>query len=192
KTQEKLLVALESINKRFKDFVAVKFSVTLGDEFQGLLSGIEKSYDICRAIEKDLYPVKISFGVGVGNVSTNVARRTSQMDGKCFVRSRGALEKAKEEGQSIVFLSGGYSCLPDLPLNTIVMLVDTIKQSWKDIHYRRVWRYEELKTLEAVARREKVSFQMIDKSLKAARHERILTAEINLRRILAAKTRSTS
>lgn len=192
KVQEKLLVVLNSINKEFKDFVIVKFSMTIGDEFQGLLSGIEKSYDICRTIEKEVYPLKVVFGVGIGHVSTNIARRTSEMDGICFVRSRYALEKAKKDNQSIVFFSGNQSWMMDSTLNTIIMLIDTIKQSWKDIHYRRVWGYEELKTLEAVARREKVSFQMIDKSLKTARYEQILTAENNLRKILAAKSLSTS
>ncbi|MCS7228053.1 MAG: SatD family protein, partial [Endomicrobia bacterium] len=56
KIQSKLVSVLEKVNKQFRDFVMVKFTIILGDEFQGLVSSIEKSYDIVKMIQKELYP----------------------------------------------------------------------------------------------------------------------------------------
>ncbi len=158
--QVKLHNILNKINLCFRKEIAVKFSVTLGDEFQGLLNSLEKSFDIINEIQRLMYPVKISFGVGYGYISTKISKRTVDMDGECFMKSREALQQAKKSGEEIV-----YNTSPDadLTINTIISLISAIKSDWKDIHYRRTWLYEKLGTLKKVAKSEKVSKQMISK-----------------------------
>jgi len=188
--QNKLIKTAEAINKNFKESIAVKFSITIGDEFQGLISvggdggGLDKSYDVCRFAARMLYPFKIAFGVGYGGISTDIRVKTAEMDGECFSRSREALIDAKKNGRSIVYLTGNKTL--DISVNTIIMLCDVIKNNWRDLHYRRIWKYEDMGTLEAVARSERVSFQMVDKSLKAARYGYIAAAEKNLKMLLGS------
>lgn len=183
RVQIKLANVLDKINKQFRDFIVVKFSITLGDEFQGLLKSPEKSYDIIKEIQKLLYPVKISFGISVGSISTKIMKKTTEMDGECFTHSRAALQKAKEENQSTVYITGNSE--KDLTINTIIMLIDTIKNNWKERHYRRVWLYEKLGTHKKVANKEKISRQMITKILQIIKYKEIKSAEESLRKLLS-------
>lgn len=176
--QMKLAKTLDEVNKQFRNIIKVKFSITLGDEFQGLIKSLEESYDIIEYIMRLIYPVRISFGVGEGAIYTSIEETTSKMDGQCFFRSREALEKAKKRNQSLIYITGDEK--RNVAVNTILMLMDTVRQNWKDLHWRRVWKFEELGTYKAVAKVEKVSFQKIFKSLKVAKYKKIKLAEENL------------
>lgn len=176
--QMKLAKTLDEVNKQFRNIIKVKFSITLGDEFQGLIKSLEESYDIIEHIMRLIYPVRISFGVGEGAIYTSIEETTSKMDGQCFFRSREALEKAKKRNQSLIYITGDEK--RDVAVNTILMLMDTVRQNWKDLHWRRVWKFEELGTYKAVAKVEKVSFQKIFKSLEVAKYKKIKLAEENL------------
>jgi len=181
--QKKLDRAMSDINRQFKKYVAVKFDFTIGDEFQGLLYSPEKSYAIVREFQKILYPLKILFGIGDGFIKTSIARRTARMDGDCFVKSRDALENAKKLNQSVVY--NARSGKLNSAVNTIVMLMDVIKSRWGKIHFRRIFAYEELGTFGKVARKEKVSRQMISKMFSDIKYGEIKKAEENLGKLLS-------
>jgi len=183
KVQMKLTKILDKVNKQFHSVVVANFSITLGDEFQGLIKSLEESYNITKFITRLLYPVQVSFGVGEGAIYTSIEDTTSKMDGECFFRSREALEKAKDMGKSLIYATGDEK--RDTAVNTILMLMDTIRQNWKDLHWRRVWKFEELRTYKAVAKVEKVSFQKIYKSLKVAKYEKIRLAEESIALLLS-------
>jgi len=180
--QKKLKSMLQKINKKYEKIISVKFSITLGDEFQGLIKELVKSYELIKDIEKEMYPLNIRFGVGYGEVSTPFSRKIGEMDGECFVNSREALELSRKMNQSIVYKTGFEE--KDLAINTILMLISAIKESWKDIHYRRAWLYEELKTYEKVAQKEKVSIQTISKMFKNIKYDKVRKAEENLVELL--------
>lgn len=182
--QEKLKKTLKVINESFKDFIMVNFSIVLGDEFQGLLKNPEKSYEIIKKIQKEMYPVKFRFGIGIGGISTPIYEQIGEMDGECFVRAREAIERAKRSNQSIIYLTPCESL--NSCLNTILMLIDTLKSFWKDKHYRRVFLYEELKSYERVAKIEKISKQMIYKTFKKIKYEKIKAAEEKLNELLSS------
>ncbi|MCD6413339.1 MAG: hypothetical protein J7L54_04265, partial [Elusimicrobia bacterium] len=119
--QRKLFEVIKRINALFKKNIEVKFSVTIGDEFQGVASSLEASYEIVKEFQRYFYPVKISFGVGAGGISTSIRKKTSEMDGKCFVLSRAALEEAKQLKQSAVYITGKKD--RDIAVNTIISLI---------------------------------------------------------------------
>ncbi|MCD6422562.1 MAG: hypothetical protein J7L42_00380 [Elusimicrobia bacterium] len=181
--QQKLLKVIEKINKEFKKVLVVKFAITVGDEFQGLLNSLETSYEIVKEFHQNLFPVKLTFGVGAGRISTAIRKRTSEMDGECFVFSRKALEQAKKLKQSVVYITGKKD--RDIAVNTIISLIDTIKSNWKEIHYRRVFRYQCLGTLEEVAKKEKVSKQVISKMFSQIKYAEVKEAEKNLKELLS-------
>lgn len=183
KVQKKLLTIINKVNIEFHKYIVVKFSLTLGDEFQGLINSVEKSYTIVKEIQKSIYPIKISFGIGVGSISTKIMKRTTEMDGECFVRSRYALQLAKETGQSIVYATGLDR--DDIAINTIIMLMDTIRNKWKELHYRRIWLYEKLGTLEKVAQKENITKQMVSKNFACIGYETIRNAEETIINLLS-------
>ncbi|MCX7724114.1 MAG: SatD family protein [Thermodesulfovibrio sp.] len=173
--QELLRTTLKEINETFKDSILSKFSIILGDEFQGLLKSPENSYLIIKEIDKAMYPVKIRFGVGIGSISTMIYENVGEMDGECFVRAREAIKSAEEIGQNIFYISGNEE--KDLCLNTIFLFLDSIKSSWKEKHFKRVFLYEKLESYEKVAEKEKVSKQMISKMFKNIKYDKLKKAE---------------
>lgn len=93
------------INERFQEDIAASFLVTLGDEFQGLLSRVGRVLDLTYAAELELHPVRIRFGVGVGRIDTSLRQVALGMDGPAFHRAREALEHAKKNRLPLVFRS---------------------------------------------------------------------------------------
>ena len=99
--QKKLASLCEEVNKKFKEFIVVKFSITIGDEIQGLIRKNSPLLQITGYFEENLYPYKMRFGAGEGSISTNFYNTTSQMDGECFFNSRQAIINAEKEKRSI-------------------------------------------------------------------------------------------
>ena len=70
--QKRLNIILKDINIKFDNDIAAKFVITLGDEFQGLLSNPSNLFDIIDTIKFEMYPVRIRFGIGIGSIDTEV------------------------------------------------------------------------------------------------------------------------
>ena len=66
--QQKLKQVLEDINNKFSEDIASKFTITLGDEFQGLLKNRENIMRIVCEIEMAMTPIQIRFGIGIGDI----------------------------------------------------------------------------------------------------------------------------
>jgi len=181
--QEKLLSVLAHLNETYADAIVVPFSITLGDEFQGLLSEAPAALTMIAQIERHLRPVHISFGLGIGTIATPLASSTTQMDGECFHRSRQAVEAAKSAGRRLVFVTGRATF--DASLNTIEMLLDVIRSRWNETHIRRAWEYDRLGTLEKVAQEEGVTAQAVFKAFKHMRLDEVRAAEKTVRQLLA-------
>lgn len=49
--------------------------ITLGDEFQGLLNNPAYAIEIVKYIQRELYPVKLRFGIGIGEISTEINQK---------------------------------------------------------------------------------------------------------------------
>jgi len=64
--QNKLAFVYDTTNKKYKEFVSVKFSITISDEIQGLLKSGSPAFEIIGYIEKKVYPYKMRFGIGEG------------------------------------------------------------------------------------------------------------------------------
>ena len=94
--QSRILNILNSLNMKFGTFLIADFTMTLGDEFQGVLRTTSIVLDVFKYIKKNL-PVKFCCGVGIGSIETPLSKRPSEMDGFAFHRSRDALEEAKKK-----------------------------------------------------------------------------------------------
>lgn len=95
--QNKLDVLLEEINKKYSEFIASKFTITIGDEFQGLLKNTDALLEILNYIKLELYPVSMRFGVGVGMMTTSInLERAIGSDGPAYHCARRSIELIKE------------------------------------------------------------------------------------------------
>lgn len=134
--QEKLAQTLDSINHDYSVNIASNFIIAFGDEFQGLLTPSASVVKLMDRIDREMYPVKIRFGIGVGTISTGISKFTLDTDGPAYYLARDmitalkAAEKKKAEpDRNILIKIQGSQQLSDL-LNTAFSLMSTIKDAW--------------------------------------------------------------
>ena len=94
--QKKLAEVLEQINMDFSSTIAANFIITLGDEFQGLLTSPQHLLDILSRIKFRLFPVKVRFGIGAGMIETEINREMAiGADGPAYHHARSAINDIK-------------------------------------------------------------------------------------------------
>ncbi|MBI9014633.1 MAG: hypothetical protein JEZ08_20510 [Clostridiales bacterium] len=95
--QRKIKKILEEINEKFKDDIAARFTITLGDEFQGLLKSSKPLMEIIDLIKLKFYPNKLRFGIGFGEMYTEIiAEHAIGSDGPAYYAARKAIEDIKK------------------------------------------------------------------------------------------------
>jgi hypothetical protein len=91
--QKQFSQILTEVNEHFKPSIASRFTVTVGDEFQGLLGKATQICHIMDTIITRLYPVKVRFGIGIGAMSTEIDPvKSLGADGPAYWAARKAIE----------------------------------------------------------------------------------------------------
>lgn len=129
---------LENINVKYQEDLAAKFSITLGDEFQGLLKSKKNILNIIFDIEMALWPKKLRFGVGIGEISTEISYyNTAEIDGSAYHRARKMIDLLKsKEGQhskrtaNILIASNKENLEIDNILNSVLSVTTALKSKW--------------------------------------------------------------
>jgi len=134
--QIKLRQKLRDINEKYKDDIASKFMITLGDEFQGLLKRGRDAMNIISEIELDMFPVKLRFGVGIGRIDTEInAEIPLGADGPAYHQARKMInllkdkEKHYKESYANIMIASESDRI-DVLLNAILSLSATLKNKW--------------------------------------------------------------
>lgn len=135
--QARLETVLEAVNQAYPEALASKFMITLGDEFQGLLKTGTAVLEILERIERGMHPVQLRFGVGVGEITTDIhPDRPLGADGPAYYLARSmidalkASEKRKMESKVNIRIDiQEHPEVSDL-LNAIFALAMTIKDQW--------------------------------------------------------------
>jgi hypothetical protein len=105
--QRDLRAGLEVVNRQWRRVVAARFAVTLGDQFQGLLTGGEALWELTHWLRAELTQVDWVMAAGRGAIHTSLARNAPEVDGPCFHRARDALETAKRRRLLLAFAGFG-------------------------------------------------------------------------------------
>lgn len=149
--QERLKAALIEVNRAYKKSIAAKFVITLGDEFQGLLNSGEYLLDIIQYIQQVMYPVNIRFGVGIGEITTQIDHKAAiGADGPAYYAARAVVEELKEQEKKL------KKQAPDIQIalyqeddfeietiNTILSMMKVMEASWTDKQRYTIWDMEE-------------------------------------------------
>ncbi len=92
---------LDEVNVIYKNDIASKFTITLGDEFQGLLVTPIKILEIINYIKFRIYPVRSRFGIGIGEINTRIDPDESLgADGPAYHRARNMINFIKKNEKS--------------------------------------------------------------------------------------------
>lgn len=136
KTQQDLQRVLLQINQRHQAMLASRFTITLGDEFQGLIKDGNGLLHILDEISFSLRPIGLRFGIGVGTLTTEVDPTTSiGADGPAYWKAREAIEfihKNNDYGRANIHLSVQEQDDTVNLINQILKLTALQVSGWRD------------------------------------------------------------
>ncbi len=170
--------AIIQVNEDYADQIEAPFMITRGDEFQGVLRGMESALLTIFEYERLLSPLNLRYGIGRGAIHRMGSDIPIEMDGPAFHRASAALSEVKKKKQFITCRTDVEAC--DILINTIFALLNAIRSRWNNITFERYWKYKELGTFKKVAELEKVSTQAVWDSMSNMRVMDVLEAEKNL------------
>ncbi|GMR11068.1 MAG: SatD family protein [Anaerolineae bacterium] len=124
--QDRLGGGLRDVNTAFDVTIAAEFVLTVGDEFQGLLSSASALDLILATLRTHAFPAELRFGVGVGPLETALRSQAIGMDGRCFHNARQAIERAAERRTPVEVQAEG----PKAPFEIYSLLYGVIRSRW--------------------------------------------------------------
>ncbi len=134
---------LKRINSRYESVIAAKFLITIGDEFQGLLTDGSRILDIMSEIQFELHPVKLRVGIGIGEISTGINPEMAiGADGPAYYKARESLMDIKHLSHSnktaysnimikIASHNRHIEILSNL-LNSTLIAISSIESNWTE------------------------------------------------------------
>jgi hypothetical protein len=97
RVQEKFKDFVGYLNKTYSRNILSRFVITLGDEFQGLLSSATPIPDLMWDIEHRFSDRNLRVGMGFGALDTPVQREAINVDGPVLHFARAAIQTAREK-----------------------------------------------------------------------------------------------
>lgn len=134
--QKRLEETLERVNHSYKARMASPFTITLGDEFQGLLYSDAPVFQILDEIEHALHPQAARFGIGLGTMSTAIDPESSLgADGQAYWHARAAIDRVHDHDDygmtRTCFL--GLTPARDAVANSVLALGDAMKRGLSQV-----------------------------------------------------------
>lgn len=140
--QELLSRILESVNHEFKENIASNLTITLGDEFQGIIDSVEAAFLIIDLVTLGLEletkratgeKVTLRWGIGIGRLSTPIKNRTVSIgtDGPAYWYAREAIDEVHQHndyGQLNEKLAIGQT--DAVYFNSVIRLQNVIRNDW--------------------------------------------------------------
>lgn len=167
-----------TVSKTYKNAVhtPTSFNVTVGDEFQFVLSKVEKAYEVTVfyralvALAKITPMITFRSSIGIGEIAVENKRDSYSQDGQAFHRSRLGINFFRDQkfkGKRRTKIVTGDSPL-DETLDMILTYQDLLEEKWTRAQWEAVrWRLM-LPTYEKIAKELGVAYQNAQKRLKAA------------------------
>ena len=178
--QDALRRLLADLNDTFAGIIRVPFSISVGDEFQGVAAPDGRLVRLIDTMQRTLHPVRVRVGVGIGAVSTDFASRSQEMDGPAFLFAREALDLAKAQTPQAWLCFRTADEAFDLAANGIALLLGLVKERWKPLHWSRAALRDQGLNAEEIARREGVTQAAVSFALSSSGYLTVRQAESNL------------
>jgi hypothetical protein len=145
--QEKFLALLNSLNQEFSAALAAQFTVTSGDEFEGLLYS-SSAPDVLPAIiwqvdqsfvELAPYnngdPIELRTGIGLGTIDTAIVGNPNVIDGPAFHAAREAVRLAAKK-KSLGGVFAGFGEPHNTILNGLARVLHYQRARWSPQQHR--------------------------------------------------------
>ena len=131
--QEALNQVLDNLNDRYQAHLASRFSLTLGDEFQGLVKVGAPIFQMIDELRLALPDLNLRLGLGLGEILTSINPALSLgADGPAYWRAREAIQQVHQQHhyETVhVYLVTGQED-QDATLNHSLALSEFVRSSW--------------------------------------------------------------
>jgi len=129
KFQSEFQELINSLNDEHKEKIVSPLTITLGDEFQGLLNNSKDIFLIIHKIQSSFQNITFRFAISVGDISTKINHNSAiGMDGAGFHFARDAMEKNKIEKRSFSYEGGQPETII---IDNMLKWIDQTTKKWK-------------------------------------------------------------
>ena len=132
--QKQVEKTLQKMNELFGDYLASRFTLTLGDEFQALLEVDAPVFQIIDTLRSELTPTQLRFGIGLGEIVTAIDPLQSiGADGPAYWNARAAINLVHQKndyGNTQIYFSSGKEN-QDFFVNALIASGEAIRSSWR-------------------------------------------------------------
>ena len=133
--QKQVEKTLQKMNELFGDYLASRFTLTLGDEFQALLKVDAPVFQIIDTLRSELTPTQLRFGIGLGEIVTDIDPLQSiGADGPAYWNARAAINLVHQKndyGNTQIYFSSGKEN-QDFFVNSLIASGEAIRSGWRD------------------------------------------------------------
>ena len=133
--QKQVEKTLQKMNELFGDYLASRFTLTLGDEFQALLKVDAPVFQIIDTLRSELNPTQLRFGIGLGEIVTDIDPLQSiGADGPAYWNARAAINfvhQKNDYGNTQIYFSSGKEN-QDFFVNALIASGEAIRSGWRE------------------------------------------------------------
>ena len=133
--QKQVEKTLQKMNELFGDYLASRFTLTLGDEFQALLKVDAPVFQIIDTLRSELNPTQLRFGIGLGEIVTAIDPLQSVgADGPAYWNARAAINfvhQKNDYGNTQIYFSSGKEN-QDYFVNALIASGEAIRSGWRE------------------------------------------------------------
>jgi hypothetical protein len=170
---------MQKLNELQHPALISPFTLSRGDEIQGVLDGWLRAPEIVRRLRFACRPLELRIGIGIGIQEEPIEANPWEMDGPAFHRARAALDGAKSKKGPSTNVRTGSPELDEI-INCIWLLIDMRQRKWTDKQWEAVQAYEKYATYEEASKNLKISLQNVQKRCRAADWPQLKAAEKTL------------
>jgi len=132
--QKQVEKTLQKMNELFGDYLASRFTLTLGDEFQALLEVNAPVFQIIDTLRSELNPTQLRFGIGLGEIVTDIDPLQSiGADGPAYWNARAAINLVHQKndyGNTQIYFSSAKE-KQDFFVNALIASGEAIRSGWR-------------------------------------------------------------
>ena len=164
----KIQLQLNSIFKKINGnkLLLSPYTITLGDEFQAVYNKADSIFYHIWQISLAIYPLKIRFSVGVGDISTKINKMQAiGMDGPAFYNARNGLNELKESG--FLFVINSDELISKEIIKQSLFLISHLISGWKKSRLNILVLLNENFSIGEIAKKLKITDKAVYKNIDA-------------------------
>lgn len=168
---------MKILNEKLFDTVSL-FTVSRGDEIQGILKYDKNLFKNIKILRGALYPLKLRVGIGIGEIPIHEVdyNNSWNMNGEAFYLARNALLFVSKEKIISTHFESDKKGIANI-LNSFFILHDSIVVKWNEKNWEIAMVYERTQSYAETANLFGISRSAVWQKIKAMKFDSILNSE---------------